>query len=209
MRLLLTSDTQSEFSKLAECEQALAEVLEAAKEYEPDAIINAGDLMIYLLTKDVLDLFWSQVDMSDGPDACWPWLGKKNGAPHRKRGYFYLLISTPSSRVAWILHHKRWPDKWVLHCCPNGSDGNCCNPSHLYDGTPQQNVADALREGHILCGEQSSHAKLSDKAVRKIRKLWASRSFHVRIKREDLAFLYGVSASHIKALVTNKERAEV
>lgn len=44
MKLLLTSDWQTEFSNLPECEQSLQELLDAADSYKPDAIIHAGDL---------------------------------------------------------------------------------------------------------------------------------------------------------------------
>lgn len=44
MKLLLTSDTQSEFSNLSECETSLQELLAAAEKYKPNAIIHAGDL---------------------------------------------------------------------------------------------------------------------------------------------------------------------
>lgn len=44
MRLLLTSDWQSEFSTLDLCEVALAETLAGVNKYKPDAVVNGGDL---------------------------------------------------------------------------------------------------------------------------------------------------------------------
>lgn len=44
MRLLLTSDWQADHRNIDLCEITLAELLKYAEEYEPDAIIHAGDL---------------------------------------------------------------------------------------------------------------------------------------------------------------------
>lgn len=59
MRLLLTSDTQAEFSNLPECEQSLLELLQAADKYQPDAIIHAGDLKEHYNPADLRVIkFW-------------------------------------------------------------------------------------------------------------------------------------------------------
>lgn len=100
---------------------------------------------------DIVAKFWAQVDRSGGPDACWPWLGKKT--KEDARGYCWFCgRSMKTSRVAWILTYKKEPKNWALHCCPTGSNGNCCNPTHLYDGTAKQNTADCIREGRYKNG---------------------------------------------------------
>lgn len=43
MRLILTSDTQTDFHNLDLCEIAMQEVLASAKKYKPDAIVHCGD----------------------------------------------------------------------------------------------------------------------------------------------------------------------
>lgn len=40
---------------------------------------------------DIVAKFWAQVDRSGGPDACWPWLGKKT--KEDARGYCWFLWS--------------------------------------------------------------------------------------------------------------------
>lgn len=44
MRLLLLSDTQTDFANLDNCKILLQEILKAAQKYKPDAIIHAGDV---------------------------------------------------------------------------------------------------------------------------------------------------------------------
>lgn len=60
------------------------------------------------------------------------------------------------------------PENHVLHRCDVPL---CCNPSHLYDGTPLQNMTDKhLRgRGRYLCGEEHRQAKLTWERVRAIR----------------------------------------
>ena len=59
MRLLLTSDSQAEFSNLDLCEQSLGELLQAITKYKPDAVIHGGDLKEALNPVDIRVVkFW-------------------------------------------------------------------------------------------------------------------------------------------------------
>lgn len=133
-----------------------------------------------------------------------------------------------TSRVAWILTYKKEPKNWALHCCPTGSNGNCCNPTHLYDGTAKQNTADCIREGRykngstlhpetrargarhgskthpdrVAKGERAGSAKLSNWDVMVIRKVYAAGRH--RMKR--LGEVFGVSASQICLIVNRRSR---
>jgi hypothetical protein len=87
--------------------------------------------------------FWGRVDKSAGPDACWPWTGSRRGG-----GYGRVTVngrSTSASRVAYELTHGTIPDgKHVCHTCDNPP---CCNPAHLWVGTPADNTRDMLSKG--------------------------------------------------------------
>ncbi len=118
------------------------------------------------LTPKELDRFWSKVNTSAGPDACWPWVGGKH-----IRGYGIFSVHRPgvyrswrSHRIAYEQSHGTDPGKlMVLHACDNPP---CCNPSHLFLGTHQDNVDDKVAKGRQA---RAVGAKLDAEKVREIR----------------------------------------
>lgn len=92
---------------------------------------------------DIRPRFWSKVDTSGGPDACWPWLGyvmKRGygqiGAPGRGSSMLY------AHRLSYELAHGPIPDGLTIdHTCHNKDLGcvrgfscphrRCVNPAHL------------------------------------------------------------------------------
>lgn len=88
-------------------------------------------------------LFWTKVDRSDGPDACWPILGFRD-----KDGYGQARLNGRkyrAHRLAWELAFGPIPG-WtqVLHHCDNPP---CCNPAHLFLGTQSDNRWDCVTKG--------------------------------------------------------------
>lgn len=92
--------------------------------------------------------FWADVDMSGGPEACWPWTGKV-----RDSGYGRAAI--PGAQVgahlaAWFWTYGSRPPQGmqVDHQChrvgeclggPSCLHRRCCNPAHLKPLTPLEN----------------------------------------------------------------------
>lgn len=66
-----------------------------------------------------------------------------------------------------------------------------CSFTNLYYGTAKQNTADAIAHGHLVRGEKSPRAKLTDTAVATIRRLKG------RITNEKMAQMFGVSESAV------------
>jgi hypothetical protein len=88
-----------------------------------------------------------------GSDECWHW----QGAKHRF-GYGLVNVSgtkvadvTSAHSIAWeIANNTKVPQgMYVCHACDNPP---CCNPAHLWLGTPQDNYDDMIAKGrHPNC----------------------------------------------------------
>lgn len=140
------------------------------------------------------DRFWAKVLKTEN---CWEWT-----ASRLPRGYGLIKRnrSDPKGRnayahrVSWEIHYGEVPDgKCVLHECDNPG---CVNPDHLFIGTDKDNMRDCAQKGRLggcslmnWKGERSPVAKLTNYAVRDIRKSRKSLSV--------LALKYGVTKGTI------------
>jgi hypothetical protein len=86
--------------------------------------------------------FWAKVTVGEKGE-CWLWTGAKH-----KFGYGVVSLSrkaVTAHRVSYALANGGIPDgAQILHRC---DVPGCCNPSHLYAGTPQQNIDDMHNRG--------------------------------------------------------------
>lgn len=149
--------------------------------------------------QDVATRFWSHVDRAGGPDACWPWTASRTD-----RGYGMFQLrgrNRRAHRVAFELTYGHPPECFACHACDNPS---CCNPRHLYDGTPAQNSRDMIERGRTArrMGEQNHSAKLSDAQVREIRRRYAAGE-----SQKALSRAFGVHRGHVSLLVHLRSRA--
>ena len=94
-------------------------------------------------TKTDPEDFWKDVDIR-GHDECWPWrrcLLSDGYGSVRFRGK-----KTRAHRVALELAEGKplLKGEWSLHHCDNPV---CCNPAHLFRGTPSENMRDCWAKG--------------------------------------------------------------
>ena len=134
--------------------------------------------------------FWSKVDRQDAAD-CWPWLASVR---RKDEGYGAFCIDgkhRPASQVAWMLANGPIPAGMVVcHRCDNPG---CCNPAHLFIGTPQDNDADRVAKGRQAKGSRNASAKLQEFDVWLIRRMRARLNASPRM----LANLYGITGAHV------------
>ena len=118
------------------------------------------------LTEDRISVFWSRVDKTGGPEACWPWIAGR--FPY---GYGAFLVEERQMGahvVSFILAYGPVPEGCVVRhvVCENPP---CCNPAHLAAGTHQQNMDDAKLHDRFVKGEDNNGAKLTAPEVLAIR----------------------------------------
>jgi hypothetical protein len=84
--------------------------------------------------------FWSLVDQSGGPHACWPWTRSRVGV-RKEYGVFHWNGFGRAHCAAYYFATGR-RSKTICHTCDNPI---CCNPRHLYAGTQNSNMQDMAR----------------------------------------------------------------
>ena len=138
--------------------------------------------------------FWTHVDRSDDPGACWMWTGYV-----RESGYGVVGIKGKeykAHRVSYLIEHGRIEnDRLVLHRCDVRA---CVNPAHLFLGTPKDNSQDAVRKGRNtkLYGEQNGKAKLTRAAVLAIRRICKRGVYQKAVAKQ-----FGVSEATVSYVV--------
>lgn len=128
---------------------------------------------------------------------CWLWEGTASNS-----GYGTVSVGRKSRsvhRVSWELFNGEIPDGLhVLHKCDTRT---CCNPAHLFLGTPLDNMKDMVAKGRgkVAKGSDVVNSKLTNAAV-------------MDIYRDDRPLLtvageYNVSISLVSAIRLGKRWA--
>lgn len=149
--------------------------------------------------------FWSKVDKSAGPDACWPW----QSSTMQSNGYGQFFDTHPETgkptmrtahRVAWELHNGRSVPRGrlILHA-RECTSRRCCNPAHLRTGTQAENIADAVSLKTV------GRRKLNRGSVLELVALKRQHS----VENWVLADRYSVTVECIRAVLSGKTWSKV
>jgi hypothetical protein len=144
-----------------------------------------------MLTQAQADRFWSKVDKTAGPSACWPWKASRN-----EDGYGWFG-RRGAHRVALALHLGRALTACALHDCDHPW---CCNPAHLHEGTKADNAHEMTVRGRGRVGERNGRAVLTEAAVKSIRERWRpyARGPNTQTK---LAAEFGITQAMVSAVI--------
>ena len=138
--------------------------------------------------KNTIEDYWKNVDIK-GEDECWPFQGYKD-----KDDYGKFQFSLKDNQVSKRAHRLAYEytyglieeGKFICHTCDNPS---CCNPTHLFPGTPKDNTQDMFKKGR----QGKPNAKLTNEKVAAIKA-------DTRLQK-DIAKDYGIhqtTVSYIK-----------
>lgn len=144
--------------------------------------------------KPIQERFWEKVEIIPF-HSCWEWTGTRS-----RYGDFCIKKNKNISahRFSWQIHFGAIPKGiFVCHKCDNT---HCVRPEHLFLGTAQDNVNDALKKGRNVFGERVSQHKVNSAQVRQIRSLYANKE----ITCEFLGNKFGVTKSTISRIVLRK-----
>jgi hypothetical protein len=124
--------------------------------------------------KSMHERIWSRIDKK-GPYDCWVWI---SGIGKNGYGYIKTRIGPrkegknkyeSAHRLVYTEVNGPIPEGMLI--CHKCNNRKCCNPSHLYAGTNQDNMNDKVRSGHSTFGSKNPKARLKESDIVQIRQL--------------------------------------
>lgn len=149
----------------------------------------AKELAPYRLSFE--DSFNAKIHKGDA-NACWPWTAARD-----RDGYGLFSFGGKhyrAPRLALTMQGINIPKG--NHACHSCGNPSCCNPAHIYSGTPVENNADKRKHGTNKNGENIHCAKLTKEQVLAIR---ADNRSYSKIAND-----YGVTTSNVTVIKSRK-----
>lgn len=93
----------------------------------------------------MVERFWSKVDRRS-PSECWLW--KSTTTPNGYGRFWDGKRQVYAHRLSWeMANGKPLGNLLGCHRCDNP---RCVNPSHIFPGTPSENIRDAVEKGRFI-----------------------------------------------------------
>lgn len=147
--------------------------------------------------------FWQNVRKGRS-DQCWPWMRYRT-----ETGYGRFRAGSQqvrAHRAAFMLAYGYDPAPLIIcHTCDNPP---CCNPSHLFAGTPSDNALDRMRKGRANPprGEASNRTPLTADQVIDMRRRFNP---NVRGSIAAAAREFGLSKTGAKDILRRRTWAHI
>lgn len=152
--------------------------------------------------------FWANVDKS-GPapshcpeiGPCWLWKA------HTVRGNYGQMRfegqQRPAHVVAWMLSNGPVSDgMFICHRC---DVRQCVRPSHLFEGTNDENMADMVAKHRAAIGVRNVNAKVTEAMVSEARRRYAAGG----ITLQQLADWAGISRTAMHRIIQRRTWSHV
>lgn len=152
------------------------------------------------VTQKLISRFWAKVNKGSSENGCWLWTGKKfNYGRPKNDTYGAIKIGgkfVGAHRVSYVIANGNIADgRFVCHKCDTPL---CVNPSHLFLGTPKENVTDAIQKGRLdNSGAGNGMSRLTENDVLEIKRLLKS-----GLKQKEIAAKFGISRPLVSGINT-------
>jgi predicted XRE-type DNA-binding protein len=148
------------------------------------------------MNHETIKRFWENVKITS-LDHCWIWTGSKTRANYGVM-HNYGKVEY-AHRLSVIYSGRKIPKKYhVCHKCDNPP---CVNPTHLFVGTPKDNVVDKILKNRHVYGENHPNAKISNEDVFKIKEMVKN-----GVWQSEISKIFNIDQSHVSNIVNGISR---
>lgn len=161
----------------------------------------------------IVDNFWKYVAKCKAYEGCWEWQGYVKPDGYGQTGV-RIQGTRLAHKVAWIVTNGLVPDgMFVCHKCDNP---RCCNPNHLFLGTPKDNSQDMTKKGRAASGVRngmSTHKEARHWGTKngsaKLTQSAAMQVFIAEGTQRDIAARFGICQNQVSRIKRKLDWAHI